>query len=148
MAGMSTQLTSEQRRNLETIRMLYECERTRDLDGWIALWNPQGCQTFPWSDGSANVVGREALREVTAAKFDTRKDVRIHERLFPAADADQLFAIVDISMRFPDIGRTLETQLWCRFLFDDQGQILEHQEVFDTALVASLSASPGTSATA
>jgi ketosteroid isomerase-like protein len=131
-------LTPEQRRNIEMVHAFYECERKGDLEGWSALWHPEGSQTFPWGDGSNNVIGLDALRASTARKFQTRSNVSIAEQLFAMADPRWVFAITRVSVHFTDLGRTLNAELWCRFHFDEQGLLLEHQEVLDGTLIARL----------
>lgn len=135
---MSPPLSAEQARNAETVRRLYECERSADLEGWIRLWHPDGRQTFPWGDGSNDVIGIDALRASTAHKFATRTQVVIDDRIFPMADPRWVFAVTTVSIHFTALERTLDAELWCRFHFDEHGLILEHQEVLDSDKIAAL----------
>lgn len=128
-------LSAEQQRNAATVRTLYDCERRGDLESWIKLWHPYGRQTFPWGDGSQNVCGIDALRASSERKFATRTNVVINDEVWPMADPLWVFAIAKVSIRFLELGRTLEAELWCRFQFDLSGLILEHQEVLDTAQI-------------
>ena len=139
---MTVALTAEQRRNAETVHRLYDCERRQDLEGWIALWHPEGRQTFPWGDGSHDVFGLAALRASTAEKFATRSNVVINEVVQPMADPCWVFSVTAISIHFDTLGRTLVADLWCRFHFDADGLILEHQEVLDSCRIAAMLGQP------
>lgn len=135
-------LSVEQQRNVRAVRTLYDCERRGDLETWVKLWHPDGRQVFPWGDGSQDVIGIDALRASTAHKFATRTNVTIDDQVLPMADPRWVFAITRISTHFVELGRTLQAELWCRFHFDADGLILEHQEVLDTAPIQALLARP------
>jgi hypothetical protein len=51
---------------------MYELERARDLEAWASLFNPQARETFPFDDGSNDVICLDAIRAATAHKSASR----------------------------------------------------------------------------
>lgn len=127
---------AQAQRNADTVRRMYQAERERDIDAWTALWNPEGRQTFAFG-GPPPVQGIEALRASTAEKFATRGPVTIADAVWATLDPHVVFAIADVSIVFDPARGPFQAQLWCRFDFDDDGRILVHEEVLDTAMAAS-----------
>ena len=123
-------------RNADAIRKMYQAERDRDIDAWAALWSPEGKQTFAFG-GPEPVEGIEALRASTTDKFATRGPVTIADTVYATLDPHVVFAIANVSIVFDPANTPFVAQLWCRFEFDDQGRILVHEEVLDTAMAAS-----------
>lgn len=130
---MTFVLSPEQQRNVETVRRLYDCERRQDLSEWVKLWHRDGRQTFPWTSDAQEVRGITDLEETARHKFATRTGVVIEDEVHAMADPRQVFATAFVAMTMIDFGLSFSGRLWCRFFFDEQGLILEHQEVFDSA---------------
>lgn len=118
-------------RNVATVRRLFELEVQKDLDAWCALWRNDGRQVFPTGDGSTDIIGLPALRASAEHKFATRADVSITTDVLAMADPDWVFASLNASMRLIGPEKTLTTLIWCRFRLDEDGKILEMQEMFD-----------------
>ncbi|WP_164990441.1 nuclear transport factor 2 family protein [Agromyces albus] len=124
---MSTAAVAE--RNAAIVERFYESERRRDLETWASLWHPAGRQTFPFSKES-EVRGINDLRRVTARKFEVRPPYEIHTRVEAFADPHRVLARLRLVMTVP---AGAEVNIWCVFHFDDDGRVLEVEEMLDTA---------------
>jgi hypothetical protein len=113
-------------RNVETVRKFYQSERDRDVEVWRRFWHAEGRQTFPTLGADASVSGIDALSEVTREKFVTRPPYGIDDRVEAFSDPSRVFASLDLS--FP--GAPVVT-IWCIFTFDEEGLIVEVEEIFD-----------------
>lgn len=115
-------------RNVATVKRFYQSERDRDLRSWVGFWRSDGKQTFPTLGPAATVAGIAQLEAVTKEKFDTRPPYGIDDRVEAYADPSKVFAALDLD--FP--GRAVVT-IWCVFHFDESGQVVEVEEIFDRA---------------
>jgi hypothetical protein len=112
--------------NARTVERFYQSERDRDLPVWVTFWHPDGRQTFPTLGLDATVAGIEALEAVTKEKFATRPPYGIAAVVDPLADPRMVLA--RLALDFPDQPLV---HLWCLFHFDDEGYVVEVEEIFD-----------------
>jgi ketosteroid isomerase-like protein len=129
----SPALDAVRERNANTVRRMYQCERDRDLDAWATLWNPDARAVFPACGFLDPIVGLDALKASTAPKFATRGDVEIREEVLPLVDPSKVLARVGLSIEVAPGDPPFESEIWVLFSFDDDGRILEHAEMFDSA---------------
>lgn len=116
--------------NAATVEAFYQSERDRDLATWVRFWHVDGRQTFPFA-ASETVSGVRALEAVTKEKFDTRPPYEIHTAIESFADARRVLA----RLRLVFAGKA-DTHIWCIFHFDDDGLVVEVEEMLDTASAA------------
>lgn len=114
-------------RNVSAVRRFYQSERDRDLDTWTTFWHPEGRQTFPAMGAEATVAGIAALREVTRGKFETRPPYGIRDRVEAFADPSRVFVHLDL-----DFPGAEPFPIWCIFHFDEDGRVVEVEEMVDT----------------
>lgn len=111
-----------------TVDAFYESERRRDIDAWVRFWRPEGRQVFPGVP-EADVNGLDALRRATEEKFATRPPYEIRTRIEPFADSRRVLARLHLVSEDPGFQ---EAHLWCIFHFDDDGLVLEIEEMVGT----------------
>jgi hypothetical protein len=117
------------RRNVAAVEALYDADRRRNIDDWARLWHPEGRHSFRLSIDVPPVVGREALVRTTRRKFEVRPPYGIGVVTMPFADPRRVLA--QLHLTFGAGIRPID--LWCIFTFDDDGLILEIEEMLDTA---------------
>jgi SnoaL-like domain len=130
-ASSTDQATRE--RNADAVRRMYQCERERDLEAWGTLWNQNARAVFPACNYLDSIVGRDALLAWTEPKFATRGNVEINEEILPLVDPTRVLARVRLSIELAPSDPPFLSEIWVFFTFDDEGLILEHAEMFDTA---------------
>jgi hypothetical protein len=112
--------------NARTVERFYQSERDRDISVWVTFWHAHGRQTFPTLGESATVAGIAALEAVTREKFEVRPPYGITAVIDPLADPRMVLARLALDFA----GQPL-VHLWCLFHFDDDGLIVEVEEIFD-----------------
>lgn len=112
--------------NAQTVERFYESERDRDLARWSTFWHADGRQTFPTLGDGATVAGIESLEAVTREKFAVRPPYGIHAEV-NALD-DPRLVLARLTLDFVDQPLVY---LWCLFHFDDDGLVVEVEEIFD-----------------
>jgi SnoaL-like domain len=130
-ASLTPEATRE--RNVGAVRRMYQCERERDLGAWGTLWNKKARAVFPACNYLDPIVGRDALVAWTEPKFATRGNVEINEEILPLVDPTRVLARVRLSIELAAGDPPFLSEIWVMFTFDDDGLILEHAEMFDTA---------------
>lgn len=117
-------------RNVRIVESFYETERRRNIKAWSALWSPAGRLTFWFSQPTPPVIGKAALVAASEQKWALRSPYGIEVQTVPMADPSQVLARLHLT----DIGEPgAILDLWCLFHFDDDGLIIEIEEIFDTA---------------
>lgn len=120
-------------RNANTFRRMYQLERDRDLEAWGELWHPDARSVFPGCYFLDPIEGVEALKAATAPKFATRGNVEIRDEILPLADPSKVLARVGLSIEVAPGDPPFESEIWVLLTFDDEGRIVEHAEMFDSA---------------
>ena len=126
---MSMTYDEIRRRNVAAVEALYDAERRRNIEDWAQLWHPDGRQSFHLSTDVPAVAGREALVRATRRKFEVRPPYGIQVVTEPFADPSRVLARLRLTF-----GEGIRpSHLWCIFAFDNEGRILEIEEMLDTA---------------
>lgn len=120
-------------RNERSVQALFEAERQRDIGAWASLWAERGRHTFWLANPQEPIVGRELLIGTTAAKFRERPSYEIGLLTERLADPRQILARLRLTSSA--LGDAV-VHIWCLFHFDDDGLIVENEEIVDTAPIA------------
>ncbi|WP_460798664.1 nuclear transport factor 2 family protein [Microbacterium sp. GXF0217] len=126
---MTTTNDQQRERNTRTVEAFYQSERDRNIDTWREMWHPEGRQTFPFN-AARTVEGIDELVRITARKFDVRPPYEINTTIEPFFDPTRVLARLHLVFRQVVVG---EMHIWCIFHFDDDGLIVEVEEMLDTA---------------
>jgi ketosteroid isomerase-like protein len=140
----SATIEATRERNADAVRRHYQCNEDRDLEAWAALWNPNGRSTFPACNFLDPIVGITDLKESTAPKYATRGRVGRRVEILPLTDPTKVLARVRLSIEVAPGEVPFDSEIWVLFTFDEDGLILEHAEMFDTAQYRDIRAQPTT----
>jgi SnoaL-like domain len=133
-------------RNVDAVRRFYQCDRDRDLDGWVALWNPKGRCVFPACGFLDPIEGIDDLKANWAVKYETRGKVEIRDEILPLVDPSRVLARVGLSIEVAPGDPPFESEIWVLYTFDRAGLIVQHEEMFDTANYRDILSRPSTPA--
>ncbi|WP_248145672.1 nuclear transport factor 2 family protein [Microbacterium aoyamense] len=109
---------------------MYQAERDRDIDAWVALWDKRGCFTYPALGDEATVRGIDELKAATLEKFRVRPAYEIEHQLELLGDASRVLS--RLTLTFPG---ERSFPVWCVFSMTEDNLILEVAELFDSGRI-------------
>ena len=116
------------------VTRLYDLEMAKNLDEWMAMWDPSYVITFPFATRPpiAPIKGWENLRDITRQKFIDRLHIELGVRTEPLADTLKALVHLDVAHTLAD-GTVRKLPLLCVFTFNAEGRIVALEEYFNQA---------------
>lgn len=114
------------------VTRLYDLEMAKDLDAWIAMWDPSYVITFPFATQPPlePITGWDNLREITRKKFIDRLHIDLGVRTEVLADPLKALVHLDVAHTLAD-GTVRRLPLLCLFTFSAEGRIVALEEYFN-----------------
>jgi uncharacterized protein len=119
-------------RNLVTVREYFRLQDEPDLDAWIELWAPDGCQLMPFApyEFPDRVEGRDEIEKLYRELYAGYRRVAIDATVHPMLDRDTVLAQWHTRAELVS-GGVYANELIGLFRFRDDGKLIEVTEYFN-----------------